>query len=54
MMLVVDLKINVGDACRQLKVHSVEDYRVLQSISYPAPILSVAMSVSVLKSFGRN
>lgn len=33
-------------ACRQLKVYSVEDYRVLQSISYPAPILSMAMSVS--------
>ena len=34
--------------CRQLKVHSVEDYRVLQSISYPAPILSIGMSVSML------
>ncbi len=31
--------------CRQLKVYSVEDYRVVQSISYPAPILSMGMSV---------
>ena len=34
--------------CRQLKVYSVEDYRVVQSMSYPAPILSMAMSVSTV------
>lgn len=34
--------------CRQLKVYSVEDYRVVQSMSYPAPILSMAMSASVV------
>ena len=36
----------LSNICRQLKVYSVEDYRVVQSISYPAPILSMAMSVS--------
>ena len=30
---------------RQLKVYSIEDYSVIQSMSYPAPVLSVAMSV---------
>jgi U3 small nucleolar RNA-associated protein 15 len=29
---------------RQLKVYSVEDYRVIHSMSYPAPVLSMAMS----------
>lgn len=31
--------------CRQVKVYSVQDYRVLHSMSYPAPVLSMAMSV---------
>lgn len=28
-----------------VKVHSVADYKVIKSLSLPAPILSVAMSV---------
>lgn len=32
--------------CRQVKVYSMQDYRVVHSMSYPAPILSMAMSVS--------
>ncbi|XP_064390591.1 U3 small nucleolar RNA-associated protein 15 homolog [Halichondria panicea] len=35
-----------GGLDKQLKVYSVEDYRVVQSISYPAPILSIGMSPS--------
>ena len=31
---------------RQLKVYSVEDYHVIHSMSYPAPVLSMTMSVS--------
>ena len=30
---------------RHLKVYNIEDYRVIESFTYPAPILSVAMSV---------
>lgn len=39
---------NYGDAItyRLVKVYSVEDYRVVHSLSYPAPVLSLAMSVS--------
>lgn len=33
-----------GSLDKQLKVYSVEDYRVVQSMSYPSPILSVGMS----------
>lgn len=37
----------VYNYCRQVKVYSVQDYKVVHSMSYPVPILSMAMSVSV-------
>ena len=37
---------------RQLKVYSVEDYHVMHSMTYPAPILSMAMSVSGIVGTG--
>ncbi len=36
------------DVFRQVKVYSVEDYKVIHSMSYSAPVMSMGMSVSVV------